>query len=322
MSHVLAADIGGTSMRAAVVSEGGEVVARRRAPTLPERGIADAAERLAMLLAEALREADVSVVGLGVSTAGPLDPATGTYRHPPNLEGWHGGTMWPVLEQLLAVPVIFGHDATLAAVAETRFGAGRGLRDLLYITVSTGIGGGIVANGAPVTGAQGGAGEVGHVIVAPGGRACGAGCAGCLEGVAAGPAIADDARQRLTAVGAESTLRAVAGGGDALTAADVFAAAAAGDALARDVIGLAIGRLGTGLAGLLATLDPALVVLGGGVGMALAAYAEELQAAVRAVALPRYAGGAPIAFTTLGDDVSLLGAAVVAFEAAGVQAGR
>ncbi len=195
---------------------------------------------------------------------------------------------------------------------------------LLYITVSTGIGGGIVANGAPVTGAHGGAGEVGHLIVSPGGRACGAGCAGCLEGVASGPAIAADARDRLAAgadMGGGSALRAVAGAGE-LTAADVFVAADAGDALARDVVATAIGHLGIGIAGLLATLDPALVVIGGGVGLALASRADALQAAVRAVALPRYAGGAPLAFTAFGDDVGLIGAAVAAFAEVGVAVGE
>ncbi|MBM3140790.1 MAG: ROK family protein, partial [Chloroflexi bacterium] len=183
--RVLAADIGGTSMRAAVVDAGGQIHARRRAPTEPARGLDDAASRLAGLLAAVRDEArGPAPLAVGVSSAGPLDPSSGEYAQPPNLPGWHGRSMRAALEGALALPVVFGHDATLGALAETRFGAGVGLRDLLYVTVSTGIGGGIVANGAPVTGAHGGAGEVGHLIVAPGGRVCGAGCAGCLEGVA------------------------------------------------------------------------------------------------------------------------------------------
>jgi glucokinase len=241
---------------------------------------------------------------------------SGVYQHPPNLVGWHGLSMKPALERALGLPVVLGHDATLGALAETRFGAGKGLRDLLFITVSTGIGGGIIANGAPVTGAHGGAGELGHLIVEPGGPACGAGCAGCLEGVASGLAIAAAARRRLDTGARSSLLSSASIAGAALTAADVFAAAAAGDALAREIVAATIGYLARGIAGLLATLDPAFVVIGGGVGEALAPYLGELDAAVRACALPRYATGAPLAITTLGDDVSLLGAALIALTAA------
>jgi glucokinase len=313
--HVLAADIGGTSIRAAVVSPAGQVVARLSGPTDPERGIDDAARRLTAMLAEVRDGAGDRPVALGVSTAGPLDPSTGTYLHPPNLTGWHGRTMKPALESALGLPVVIGHDATLAAMAETRFGAGIGVRDLIYVTISTGIGGGIVANGRPVTGAHGGAGEVGHIIVQPGGPSCGAGCRGCLEGVASGPSIVA-AAQSLLADGRESTLRSLDDAGT-LTTAGVLQAAGEGDPVAREILDSALRGLGIGIAGLLAALDPALVVLGGGVVQGLAAHWDELLEAVRAQALPRYAEGVPLVRTTLGDDISLLGAAVIAFEAAG-----
>src|SRR5690606_13895542 len=110
---------------------------------------------------------------------------------------WHGRTMRPALAERLGLTVEVGHDATLAALAEARYGAHRGTRDLIYLTVSTGIGAGIVAGGRAVTGSHGGAGEVGHLIVNPGGRRCGAGCPGCLEGEASGSAIAAMAQERL-----------------------------------------------------------------------------------------------------------------------------
>ncbi|GMU39215.1 MAG: hypothetical protein AMXMBFR23_00810 [Chloroflexota bacterium] len=303
---VLAADIGATSMRAAVVDAGGRLLARRQVPTEAARGIEDATARLATLLAAVRWEARVPVVAAGISTAGPVDPSDGTYRHPPNLPGWDGQSMQSGLADALGVPVRVGHDATLAALAETRHGQHRGSRHLIYLTVSTGIGAGIVAGGQMVTGASGGAGEAGHLIVAPGARSwCGAGCPGCLEGVASGSAIAAEVRARL-AEGAPSVLAPDA------DAAAVFAAAEAGDALAGEVVEATLSHLGAGIAGLLAVFDPEAVVLGGGVAAGLERRWDDLVRAVQARALPRYASGVPLSLTRLGDDASLLGAAALA----------
>ncbi|MDO9445875.1 MAG: ROK family protein [Dehalococcoidia bacterium] len=304
---VLAADIGATSMRAAViVTTTGRLLARRQIPTEAARGLDEAASRLATLLAAVQWEANVPVGAVGVATAGPVDPSDGTYRHPPNLPGWHDRSMVPALSVALGLPVAVGHDATLAALAETRFGDARGARDLVYLTVSTGIGAGIIAAGRMVTGASGGAGEAGHLIVAPTARSwCGAGCPGCLEGVASGAAIAAEARARV-AEGAVTVLTADT------TAADVFAAADAGDALAGAIVEAAVGHLGAGIAGLLAVLDPEALVLGGGVVAGLGHRWPALLATVQSRALPRYAErGVPVALTSLGDDASLLGAAVL-----------
>ncbi len=304
---VLAVDIGATSTRVATVDAAGRLLARAQMPTEAARGIEDATARV-LALARALPGGADGVAAAGVSTAGPVDPATGEYRHPPNLPGWHGHSMRPTLEAALGVPVRVGHDATVAALAETRFGHRAGARHLVYLTVSTGIGAGIVADGRPVTGHAGGAGEAGHLIVDPSGAACGAGCPGCLEGAASGSAIAAQAARRIEA-GAATSLGAGA------TAADVFRAADAGDAVAEEIVQRAVGHLGAGIAGLLALLDPEVIVVGGGVAAGLAGRWDPLLAAVEARALPRYRDRVPVERTTLGDDVSLLGAAVIALEA-------
>ena len=251
-------DIGGTAIRAAVVDADGRVLARARISTDHDRRLIDAADLLISLLERASADAGAPpIAAIGISTAGPVDPAMGTYRHPPNLPGWHGLSMVPRLAAALALPVVVGHDATLAALAETRFGAHQGARDLMYVTLSTGIGAGIVAGGRPVTGSSGGAGEAGHLIVRPGGRACGAGCRGCIEGVASGSAIAAAARDGI-ASGRASALSPTAG------AADVLAAAARGDARALEIVDGALDAIATGLAGLLALLDPEVIIVGGG----------------------------------------------------------
>lgn len=310
-SYVLAVDIGGTGMRAAVVDADGRIAARTRIATEADRGLINTAERLGSLLERVAAEAGApDIAALGISTAGPVDPATGTYRHPPNLPGWHGLSMVPTLGASFGLPVVVGHDATLAALAETRFGAHRGASDLVYLTLSTGIGAGIVAGGRPVTGSTGGAGEAGHLIVRPGGPSCGAGCRGCLEGVSSGSAIARAAREAVAA----GRLTSLVPDADA---GMVFAAALAGDALAREVVDGAVEGIATGLAGLLAVLDPEVIVLGGGLLGGLDPWWAALLDRTREVALPRYAGGVPVARTTLGDHASLLGASLIAFEAGG-----
>jgi glucokinase len=214
--------------------------------------------------------------------------------------------MRPALAAALGVPVVVGHDATVAAIAETKFGHRRGARDLIYLTVSTGIGAGIVAGGRPVTGRSGGAGEAGHLIVNPGGPACAAGCPGCLEGASSGSAIAAEALRRIDA-GAATTV------GRGATAEDVFAASDAGDGMAGEIVQEALTHLASGIAGLLAVFDPDAIIVGGGVARGLASRWEALLQATRERALPRYAAGVPVEMTTLGDDASLLGAAAIAF---------
>ena len=304
MRHVLAADIGGTHMRAAVVREDSTILARVSAPTLPGDGFDTATERLSMLFQQvAARALAPDLLAIGISTAGPVDPTDGTYRHPPNLEGWDGRSMVPMLTDHLGMPVRVGHDATLAALAETRWGHRSGAKHLLYVTVSTGIGAGIIVDGRPVTGASGGAGEVGHMIVAPGGASCGAGCPGCLEGNASGRAIALAAHAAIEG-GAHTILPPEA------DAAAVFAAADAGDSLADAIVERAMGHLAAGIAGLLAIFDPEVIVLGGGVAEGFVTRWDALIAEIQERALPRYASGVPVERTTLGDEVGLLGAAL------------
>ena len=313
----LAADIGGTSMRAGLFDRAGHSRGRTSCPTNPERGIQDAAERLAALLGTARAAAGaLPVVGVGLSTAGPIDPGTGVYDHPPNLTGWQGHTMKPALEQALNLPVWISRDGNLAALAESRFGPHAGAQNLLYVTVSTGIGGGIIANGRMATGARGGAGEVGHITVQPGGPMCGTGCDGCVEALASGTALAARARERVDG-GRPSAMLEMAGGDTSrISSRIVFQAAAAGDAIANEVLNTGIRYLGVALGGLLNVFDPDVLVLGGGVAHALEPHWDRLLDAVRAHALPRYSDSVPIALTTLGDHVSMLGASAYAFEQA------
>ena len=312
-----AGDIGGTQIRAALVNRDGKILTETAGQTMPERGIEDAAARLSDLVHEVTSGAD-GVAGLAVSTAGPINPETGTYDHPPNLTGWHGKTMKPDLERLTGLPVAIGHDATLAALAETRFGPFKGSQNLVYVTISTGIGGGIIAGGKMVTGSTGQAGELGHITVRtdPAALSCGVGCNGCFEGNASGPNIGKIARKAAQDdIANASKLVELAGGEiDNIDARIAFQAAEHGDPVAERVIQQVMENIGRGLASILAVLDPDGIVVGGGVVHSLESRWNEVLDAVRTHGLPRYqTRGVPVSVTQLGDDVSLIGASVLSF---------
>ena len=312
-----AGDIGGTQIRAALVNRDGIIIKEAVGQTMPERGIQDAAVRLSKLVHDVTADAD-GVVGLAVSTAGPIHPASGTYDHPPNLTGWHGKSMKPDLERLTSLPVAIGHDATLAALAETQFGPFKGSQNLVYVTISTGIGGGIVANGQMVTGSTGQAGELGHITVRtdPAGLSCGVGCHGCFEGNASGPNIGKMARQAAQddIANASKLIELASGEIDNIDARIAFQAAEQGDIVAEKVIQQVIENVGRGLASILAVLDPDGIIVGGGVVHSLESRWEEVIEAVRTYGLPRYkTRGIPVSVTKLGDDVSLIGASVLSF---------
>ncbi len=217
-----------------------------------------------------------------------------------------------MLRSAVGGPVFIGNDADLAGVAEYRYGAGRGARSMVYLTISTGIGGGLLLDGRLHTG-RGLAGEIGHMVVDPDGPLCGCGRPGHLEALASGTALARAARERLAA-GEDSLMREAVGGDlTQVTGALVGAAALEGDALARDIVQQAGRALGVALASLTALLNPDRFVLGGGVTALGDLLFDPLHEALRTYAFhPRYYEDVPVVEAALGDDVGLVGAAAFA----------
>ena len=205
--YVLAGDIGGTNMRAALADREGSLLARAVCATQPENGLRDAERRLVGLFEEVRSGVPFADVGgIVLSSAGPIVPATGIYDHPPNLPGWHGQTMKPRLAESLDLPVSIGHDATLGALAESRYGVGKGSRTLVYVTVSTGVGAGVVLNGVLLH-SRSSLAEVGWTTIDVHGG-------GTVETLGAGPAL-----QRATGMApAEVVARVEAGDADAVRA--------------------------------------------------------------------------------------------------------
>lgn len=302
---VLAIDLGGTRLRLALFRERGAPPVRvARLATRPEEGFERVLDRIATAARELLGGEPMTRAAL--AAPGPLDPRSGVLLRPPNLRGWPAeAPIGAALSERLGAPVVVDNDANVAALGEWRASAGRGVDDLVYFTVSTGIGGGIIVGGRLLHGVHGYAGELGHLMIEADGPPCLCGGRGCLETLASGTAIARLARERLAA-GEPSRLTPDA------TAADVFAAAAAGDRLAASVVERAMWRLGIGVVNALHLFDPALVILGGGVTNAGRLVFDPVERAVARLAMPAFRQ-TPVVRAALGDDAGLYGAAVLAF---------
>jgi len=251
--------------------------------------------------------APAPVQGVGISFGGPVAADGRTVRLSMHVAGWEQVPLATHVEGALGLPAIVANDGDAAALAEYHFGAGQGVRHLLYLTVSTGIGGGIIIDGRLHRGERAWAGEAGHQVLKPDGPPCPCGRNGCLEALASGLSIAREARLRLRGPdGATSLLSAIPPG--ALTAQHVAEAAAAGDALARAVWNEAMGWLGIGIASAANLLNPGRVVLGGGLTRAGALLFDPVRHVVAQRVMDPEVRVVPAA---LGDDVGILGGAAL-----------
>jgi glucokinase len=315
---VLALDVGGTKLAAGVVTTDGDLLSQLVAPSQAEQGPDLMISRLLELGREAVVAADVAwddVAAVGIACGGPLDPIAGIIQSPPNLPGWDDVPLVPTVAAALERPTAVDNDATAAALAEWWFGAGRrrATRQLIYLTISTGVGGGLILDGQVYRGAAGNAGELGHLTVDYRGRQCGCGRRGCLEAYASGTNIAARAREAL-ATGESSTPADL----PAVTAKDVAQAAAAGDPLAARIWDETTAILGSAIANILDIFNPELVVLGGGVTRAGDQLLVPVRDAGLAQAMAPARSSAEIVLAELGDRVGLVAAASVAFDRFGL----
>jgi glucokinase len=310
---LLALDFGGTKLTAGLAASGERRWrAYQRVPSPPGSNAQSDLEIMIELARGMLATAEAPLAAVGVSFGGPVDAAQGLVLVSHHVPGWEKMPLREWLEERLGVPAAVDNDANVAALGEHRFGAGQGCDSLMYITVSTGVGGGWILNGRPWRGADGMAGEIGHMIIDPNGPACTCGKRGCLEALAAGPAIACRARERLTEdPQAGQALRALLGGEvQAVTARHVSQAAEAGDELSRQVLDEAARALGRGIGSAISLMNPQRVVVGGGVAKAGQRYFEAVRSAARTTAPPEMT--VDIVPAALGDDAPLWGAVALA----------
>ena len=307
---ILAVDLGGTQIRAALITPDRAVHCRRAVPTRDEDGVATVVDRISEVAA-AVRDDAASdglppPFGVGISAPGPLDRLRGIVLDPPNLSGWKDVPIVERVEPAMGLPTILERDTNVAVMAEWRYGAAQGTRDAVYVTVSTGIGGGIIMDGRPLLGHAGLAGEVGHVVVELDGPVCGCGGVGHVEAIASGTAIEREAK-RLLEEGDAPELARLAADGAPVDAALVARAAAAGDRASAALLEHAWVAVGALCASLVNLLTPEVIVIGGGIAEHHPALFEVARREMARRALPGFAPDVRIEPAALGGDVSLIG---------------
>ncbi|MBI3970142.1 MAG: ROK family protein [Chloroflexi bacterium] len=320
---VIGVDIGGTNQTVAAARLDGEVITTRRRRLQPNGIAEDVVANVFEMIDEALDAAkraqehlgDERLLRVGVGFGGPVDQKHGCVITSHHVPGWDGYPLRATIEQKLDTQAVLDNDANAAALGEALFGAGRGVKNLLYVNVGTGIGAGIVLNGALYHGEHGVAGEIGHVTVMPGGPPCGCGKLGCLEALASGRSIGRRAREAAIADAAAGAALIELAGGEAaaIEGPHVFAAAAAGDALAQRLIEEPAQYLGLALAGAANLLDPGMIIVGGGLSDSGDLLFVPLRDAVRRHLLPSLPMPAVVP-AEYGYNAGIIGALALAFD--------
>jgi glucokinase len=291
-----AVDIGGTKIAVAALSETGVVLRRLQQPTSPRDGFANAMRRTAEMLHELERLAGVSYRGIGVACPGPLDPLAGMVGDVGTLPGWQGGKIVAALSREFGILVALENDADAAALAEASWGAARGSSRFLYVTISTGIGAGIVLSGELYRGVDGAHPEVGHHVIDWSGPLCYCGAHGCWESLASGPSMAAWFREHNPKSGEP-------------TAAQICDLAREGDELARRAVEREGFYIGLGLANLITIFTPDTIALGGGLMKSADLFMDRIRQVIGEVCTQVPADKTVLTLASLGADTGLAGAA-------------
>ena len=312
---VVTVDIGGTKLLTCLVDSHDRIVAESRISTEAHLGPQAVVERLTNAVQEMLKSNNVPlsrVLGVGIASAGPSNPTKEVVLYSPNLPGWRNFPLVQAIEEGLGLPACMGNDASLAALAENTYGAGRGVNNMVYVTVSTGIGGGIIANGRLYMGGVGTAGEIGHTILRVDGPLCSCGRRGCLESFSAGWALAGRARRSIALRQGSLLLNLAGGEPEKITAETLFEAADQGDSLSRAILDDGARYLGIGLTNLAVLLDTEMMVIGGGLSTRWDDYVGKAAEYVHATNYPIPLRDLPIVPAELEGRVSIMGALALA----------
>ena len=308
--HVLAADLGGTNLRLAVVDGKGDIVFRNKIPT-PDNGRREDILRAIMESAQLCID---ETPGAGVTAFGAAVPAIvssrdGMILRSPNLPALNNFAFAEHFRKHLGIPVVLENDANSAAVGENWKGASRGIQNSICVTLGTGVGGGIIIDGKLLRGVDGTAGEIGHIAVEPEGHPCGCGSKGCVEQYSSAIAI-----KRLISELASRFPDSILSGEPDITPLKVYEAGRAGDALSLEVFRLFATYLGIAIGGLVNVLNPEAIVIGGGVSAGWDLFIDQLRAEISRRAFPHPAERVRLLRSELGDDAGIVGAAFLAAE--------
>lgn len=309
MSYVIGVDLGGTQLRALRIDREGNILGFERTDTAADDGPSAVIAQIEALIAAVIGDAPPETIGgVGIGVPGPVDPYSGVVREAPNLPGWLNVPLKTILVERTGLRIEVGNDANLAGLGEWRFGIGRGSQHFIYVTISTGIGGGVIVDGRLLLGRGGIAGEVGHMTIQTDGPICGCGNFGCWESVASGTALARVATTALQR-GRPSLIKELAAG-EPIEGWHIATAAERGDELAQTLIQREGELIGIGLVNLLHLFAPEQIALGGGVMKSYALLERHMRRVINERAMPPYRD-TPIDLATLADKVGVLGAAAL-----------
>jgi glucokinase-like ROK family protein len=314
--NVLGVDIGRTHFTVVASNLAANIEARHSGPFDADLGPSTCLPQLVAELRAFVERNHLSwdrIVGIGVGIPGPMDAGLSRLISPPRMPGWHGTDIRQILRRELGVPVYLDNDANMGALGESRFGAGRGVYELAYIKVGTGIGGGLVFNGQIYRGSRGSAGELGHVTIDSDGRLCDCGNRGCLEVTAGAAAIVQNARTGGYRGGAGDSAKP---GVREMDVAEVVSAALAGDAACRAAVRRAGEDIGVALAGLVNLVNPSLILIAGGVSHAGELLLGPIRQAITTRSLPAASSHTEVRVAELGDNAIALGAVATVIDAA------
>jgi glucokinase len=299
---IAAVDIGGTKIAVGMIDDNGSVHSRLEAPTNPEQGYPNALERITTMLREAARTAGCEVGGIGIGSTGPVDPMSGTFGNVNFFPHWEGENPVRDLECRFNVSAAMENDADAAALGEAAWGAGQRKQRLIYVTVGTGIGAGLVFNGELYRGVDQAHPEIGHHLVDPSGPPCTCGFRGCWESLAAGPAMVEWFRANRPVGHPELA---------DLTAKRICELARGGDALAHRAVEHEVQYLGLGLANLVTLFAPDAIVLGGSLMKSSDLFLPGIRSLIGQCCKYVPFEKTELALASLGEDANLIGAARV-----------
>ena len=311
---VAAVDIGATSVDVALTTLGSELLAHKAEPADVRLGPRLVLGRVKEMVAELLEEQGArreEVLAVGVGVPGPVEQATGLLTVPPIMPGWDRYPIREVLLREYAAPVFVDNDVNVMALGEHWGGVGRGIADMIFVKVGTGIGSGIIIGDRLHRGPQGCAGDLGHVMVDPNGLTCTCGNRGCLEAMAAAPAMVAEA-ERCARRGDSGTMAAVLEERGELNTVDIGEAARRGDRCALDIIRTSGRLVGQTLASLVSVLNPSLIIIGGGVSRIGNTLLAEIRSAVYQRSLPLATRNMPVVMSELDERAGVVGASVMA----------
>ncbi len=308
-NYVVGVDLGGTKISTALSDLEGKIINQTTIPTDAHEGEMPVLNRIINSIEKVVNDSAISyedIKGIGIGSPGPLDAKQGIIITTPNLPFKNFNLVKPISEKF-GVPVFLDNDANVAAIGEFMFGAGKGAENIVFFTVSTGVGGGAILNGKVYRGHTSNALEIGHMTVAPHGPRCNCGNVGCVEATSSGTAIAKRAHEALSTK-VETSLRKY----ENVTSYEVFVEAAAGDPVAKDIIDDAMNYLGIAVANAVSIFDPEYVIIGGGVSKAGDVVFDTVRKVVDKRCFKSMAESVKIVPAGLGTDAGLIGAVALA----------